>query len=74
LILRILWRFVRSSVVKDERSEDEDDDEEVVEEAEKEKLVHTLIPSVELNGEAIVGATGKDVSVAASDTGLKKRG
>jgi len=69
LILRIAWRFVRSSVAKDERSDDEEDEEEVVEEQEKEKLKKQVIPSVELNGETLVGATGRD----AETEGLKRR-
>jgi acyl-CoA-dependent ceramide synthase len=68
LILRIAWRFVRSSVAKDERSDDEEDEEEVVEEQEKDK-VRQMIPSVELNGETLVGATGRDTETE----GLKRR-
>ncbi|THV66579.1 acyl-CoA-dependent ceramide synthase [Aureobasidium pullulans] len=68
LILRIAWRFVRSSVAKDERSEDEEEDEDVVEEQEKERM-RASIPSVELNGEKLVGATGRD----ATPEGLKRR-
>ncbi|KAI5205274.1 acyl-CoA-dependent ceramide synthase [Aureobasidium subglaciale] len=73
LILRIAWRFVRSSVAKDERSEDEEEEEEIVEEQEKEKLIKQVqanIPSVELNGETLVGATGRD----STPEGLKRRG
>jgi acyl-CoA-dependent ceramide synthase len=69
LVLRIAWRFVRSSVAKDVRSEDEEDEEEIVEEQEKEKLKQRLIPSVELNGETLVGATGRE----SETVGLKRR-
>ncbi|KAG9910357.1 acyl-CoA-dependent ceramide synthase, partial [Aureobasidium melanogenum] len=69
LILRIAYRFLRSSVAKDERSDDEEDDEEIIEEQEKDK-VRQSIPSVELNGEKLVGATGRD----ATPEGLKRRG
>lgn len=56
-------------MAKDERSDDEEDEEEVVEEQEKEKLKKQVIPSVELNGETLVGATGRD----AETEGLKRR-
>ncbi|KAI4726703.1 acyl-CoA-dependent ceramide synthase [Aureobasidium sp. EXF-10728] len=68
LILRIAYRFIRSSVAKDERSDDEEDEEEIVEEQEKDK-VRQSIPSVELNGETLVGATGRD----STPEGLKRR-
>ncbi|KAI4848773.1 acyl-CoA-dependent ceramide synthase [Aureobasidium sp. EXF-8845] len=71
LVIRIAWRFVRSSVAKDERSEDEEDEEEIVEEQEKDKLKQQLIPSVELNGETLVGATGRENETTAE--GLKRR-
>ncbi|KAG9615852.1 hypothetical protein KCV04_g16082, partial [Aureobasidium melanogenum] len=69
LILRIAYRFLRSSVAKDERSDDEEDEEEIIEEQEKDK-VRQSIPSVELNGKKLVGATGRD----ATPEGLKRRG
>jgi acyl-CoA-dependent ceramide synthase len=71
LVIRIAWRFIRSSVAKDERSEDEEDEEEIVEEQEKEKLKQQVIPSVELNGETLVGATGREKELAGE--GLKRR-
>jgi len=71
LVIRIAWRFIRSSVAKDERSEDEEDEEEIVEEQEKEKLKQQVIPSVELNGETLVGATGREKETAGE--GLKHR-
>lgn len=56
-------------MAKDERSDDEEDEEEVVEEQEKEKVKQRVIPSVELNGETLMGATGRD----AESEGLKRR-
>ena len=56
-------------MAKDERSDDEEDEEEVVEEQEKEKVKKQVIPSVELNGETLVGATGRDTE----SEGLKRR-
>lgn len=57
LIVRILWRFVRSSVAKDERSDDEDEEEDEVQEEEKQRID---VPTVELNGKPVVDATGRD--------------
>lgn len=77
LILRILWRFVRSPVLKDERSDDEDDEDEV--EAEEKKTLKEgvkekmQVPSVELNGETLVDAVGTGTGRDGAE-GVKRRG
>lgn len=77
LILRILWRFVTTPVLADERSEGEDDDEEELEErVEPTAAVPALLkeednPALQLNGEPV--AVGESSGATASAAARNRR-